>query len=159
MPSHRFHHTFVFVGVTVPIINRADTALLVILDAIHCIAAKPEPGDCRAVCAPQIVRCRALNLKLAAYRAHRCVAPTYRTAARPSKDEPGLRTLLCKFGNRRPRWFWYPNTVRSAVLSAWSPDARHRIARHFPPSVPDVLMPHVRDFAWPLAEQQDQFQR
>jgi hypothetical protein len=72
----------------------------VILDPVHCISTKAERGDRRAMRAPQIARRRALNLKLAAYRAHRCIEPTYRPAARTSKDEPGPCALLCNFGNK-----------------------------------------------------------
>src|SRR5215831_1130376 len=39
---HRFHNALVLVGVSVPIINRADTALFVILTRF--IASRPKPS-------------------------------------------------------------------------------------------------------------------
>jgi hypothetical protein len=61
---------------------------------------RPKPSAAIVVPCVRLARRRALNLKLAAYRAHRCIEPTYWPAARTSEDEPGPCALLCNFGNK-----------------------------------------------------------
>lgn len=46
----RLHHALVLLGVVMPIVNRTNATLDVVLDAVHGRDAEAEPGNCRSVC-------------------------------------------------------------------------------------------------------------
>src|SRR6516162_4465065 len=93
-----------------------------------------------------------LDLELGADRAHGGVEPEDRAAMRSSKHEAG-RGGAAEQSLRRLR---YPDAVRLAVLGAEPTVSRP--ARHLPPTVDDVLAPHMRDLAGALPGQQNHFQ-
>ena len=77
----RFHDVPVLGGVIVNIINIADAAFLVILDAIHRGSAELQLSDSGAVGPSQVMRRRAINAKLPADPTHRIIQAVDRTAA------------------------------------------------------------------------------
>ena len=72
--GHRLHDVFIFIAVTVPVIDRRDAALDMVLNAVHRLAAKAERGNSGAVGPAQIVWRGAFDAKLGAGRSHGGVA-------------------------------------------------------------------------------------
>src|SRR5215472_10714627 len=97
-------------------------------------------------------RC-SLDAELGADRAHVIVQTGDRAAARPGKREAGAT-----IGEQGLRCLRYPDAMARAVFCA-RPNTRHRLARHLPPAIDDVLAAHVGNFAWTLTTQPDHFQR
>ena len=61
------HNPNVLGGVFMPVVNTADTAFDMVLDAVHRIPTKAETCDCRAVCSPKIMRCEFLGRSHASF--------------------------------------------------------------------------------------------
>lgn len=66
----RLHHALVLVGVLMPIVDRRNAALLVILDPVHRIAPEAEAGDQGAVCSSKIVWRRSVHAKRRTHGPH-----------------------------------------------------------------------------------------
>src|SRR5262249_39628763 len=109
--------------------------------------AKAEPGDGRTVRTSQVVRRHLIgDTELRADRAHD--RRELRGVVSIGKNSPVQQSL---------HWLRQPHAMALAVLGARPSFAW--LARHFPPTVDDVLGAHMSDLARTLPGEQDELER
>src|SRR4029078_12149195 len=95
--------------------------------------------------------------EVGADRAHQLIEAVDGASALTCQDKP--LALTVQLGQQDLRWFRKTYSVGLTVFRPRPGKLRHCLSRHLPPTAIDVLKSHVRDFAWPLAQQQNQLQR
>src|SRR5262249_19273496 len=130
-----------------PVVDRGDAALAMVLNSIHGVPAKAKRVDLSAVRAPEIMGCHLLgDAELRADGAH---------------ERSELRRIFT-LGNNSPvqqslRRLRQPHAMALAILGARP--ACGWLARHFPPAIDDVLGAHMPDLAGTLPGEQDELER